>query len=564
MSGYLRFLSGAVLFLFPIFSLGQVDSTEVGSNIDSSITALEEQVKLIKALQFSIEAEIEDTAWVVYHNDTLWPVYISLGSLSPSERATRTTGVLKDLFVDAQELSKDQFEVQLKNNLLQITMYDKVIYSISKEDASLEGMPADELAVIYIDRIHTSFKPLVSFIDFQDLGLRLGKVVLIIIILTLTIRLIGWLFSKLKKYIYDQKEKRIKTITIQDFELITAQRIVRSLFFIIRLLKIAIIIFLVYLSLPAAFSIFPWTERLASELISYIIDPVTGFFWATVNYIPNLITIVVIVYIWRLIFSFLNYVAEEIAKEKLKIKGFYPEWSRPTLNILKVVLYALALIMIFPYLPGSDSPIFKGVSVFLGILLTLGSSSAISNAVSGLVLTYMRPYRIGDMVRVEDVTGVVAEKSLLVTRIKTPKQEMITIPNSKILSSNSLNYSNSVEENNSVVIYGQVSIGYDVPWSKVHELLINAADQTEGLEKKPEPFVLQKSLDDFYITYEINAYTQKVKEMPRIYSELFKHIQDNFNSADVEILSPHYRAVRDGNESTIHESDHGSSKGEES
>jgi small-conductance mechanosensitive channel len=224
----------------------------------------------------------------------------------------------------------------------------------------------------------------------------------------------------------------------------------------------------------------------------------------------------------------------------------------PTFNIVRVLLYAFMFIVIFPYLPGSESPVFQGVSVFLGILFSLGSSSAISNAVAGLVITYMRPFKIGDRIKIGDLTGDVVEKSLLVTRIRTIKNEAITIPNSTILSGHTINYTTSANDKG-LIIYTGVTIGYDVPWKKVHEMLIAAANSTSGIlnEENKKPFVLQKSLDDFYVSYEINAYTTETNRLAVIYSELHQNIQEKFREASIEILSPHYKAERDGNASTV-------------
>jgi small-conductance mechanosensitive channel len=207
-------------------------------------------------------------------------------------------------------------------------------------------------------------------------------------------------------------------------------------------------------------------------------------------------------------------------------------------------------IMIFPFLPGSDSDIFKGVSVFVGLLISIGSSSAISNAVAGLVITYMRPFRIGDKIKIDEIIGTVMEKSALVTRIRTIKNEDITIPNSKILTSHTVNYSDPARETG-LIIHTTLTIGYDAPWRTVHRLLLEAATGTKGVLKDPAPFVLQTSLDDFYISYQINAYIRDADKMLHIKSELHQNILDSFNRGGVEIMSPHYRAERDGNEVTI-------------
>ncbi|MCB0493845.1 MAG: mechanosensitive ion channel, partial [Cyclobacteriaceae bacterium] len=266
------------------------------------------------------------------------------------------------------------------------------------------------------------------------------------------------------------------------------------------------------------------------------------------NYIPNLFTIGVIYLVTKYVVQFIEFMAGEIEKGSLVISGFYPDWAKPTFGIVKVLMYAFMFIVIFPYLPGSDSEIFRGVSVFLGVLFSLGSSTAIGNMVAGLVITYMRPFKIGDRIKIGEVTGLVLEKSTLVTRIRTIKNEDITIPNATILSGHTVNYTTSAKELG-LILHTTVTIGYDVPWPKVHDLLIRSAQDAQGIlkDEHKKPFVLQTSLDDFYVAYQLNAYTDQPEIMALIYSNLHQQIQDKFAEAGVEIMSPHFGAIRDGN-----------------
>jgi small-conductance mechanosensitive channel len=244
----------------------------------------------------------------------------------------------------------------------------------------------------------------------------------------------------------------------------------------------------------------------------------------------------------------------EVEVENIRVTGFHRDWARPTFNILRFLLYAFMLVIIFPYLPGSHSPAFQGVSVFLGVLLSLGSSSAISNIVSGLVITYMRPFKIGDRVKIGDVIGDVTEKNMLVTRIRTIKNEDITIPNSSVLSASTINYSSNTRPTDTgLILHTTVTIGYDTPWQDMHKALIAAANRTDLILQQPEPFVLQTSLDDFYVSYQLNAYTRSANEQQNIYSQLHQNIQDCCAEAGIEIMSPHYRSQRDGNTTTIPE-----------
>jgi small-conductance mechanosensitive channel len=252
----------------------------------------------------------------------------------------------------------------------------------------------------------------------------------------------------------------------------------------------------------------------------------------------------------RYILRFINILFNEIEMGTLNIDGFHREWAVPTYKLVRILVLAFTLVVLFPYLPGSGSPAFQGVSVFLGILLSFGSSSSIGNIVAGIVLTYMRPFKVGDRVKISDTVGDVVEKTLLVTRLRTIKNVDVTIPNSMILASHIINYSSSALSSG-LILNTTVTIGYDSPWNIVHDLLKKAALITTDILQDPSPYILQTSLDDFYVSYELNAFTRHPNRMANIYSELHRNIQDTFNDAGVEIMSPHYTSLRDGNEVTI-------------
>ena len=285
-------------------------------------------------------------------------------------------------------------------------------------------------------------------------------------------------------------------------------------------------------------------------MYNYIVTPLQLGFTSVVAYLPNLLIICLILLCCNYILKFFKMIFTGIEKGKFNFEGFYPEWSYPTYQIVKFLIFAMTLVFIYPYMPGANSPIFQGVSVLVGLLFSFGSTSAIANIIAGISLTYTRAFAIGDRVKVGDNIGDVLEKTLLVTRIRTIKNVDISIPNSTIFNSPIINYSRAMKETN-LILHTTITIGYDVPWRKVHELLIEAALATDGILKEPKPFVFQESLDDFAVSYQINAYTDKPNAMASIYSYLHQNIQDYFNEAAVEIMSPHYSALRDGNKLTM-------------
>jgi small-conductance mechanosensitive channel len=233
-----------------------------------------------------------------------------------------------------------------------------------------------------------------------------------------------------------------------------------------------------------------------------------------------------------------------VGRGRITIEGFDPDWATPTYKIVRVIVIAFALVIAYPYIPGSDSAAFKGVSVFAGLLLSLGSSSFIANSIAGLSMTYRAAFREGDRIKVGDVVGTVEEIKLMVTRVRTPKNEHVIIPNSNILNANVVNYSHMARKDG-VILHTIVGIGYDTPWRQVEALLLLAAERTSGLKTEPPPFVLQQGLGDFAVNYELNAYCADEHKMPALYSALHANIQDVFNEHGVQIMSPSYEADPD-------------------
>jgi small-conductance mechanosensitive channel len=258
----------------------------------------------------------------------------------------------------------------------------------------------------------------------------------------------------------------------------------------------------------------------------------------------------VIVIIWlsiRYLIKGIYFFAKEIASERLKITGFYSDWAMPTFNILKYLLYAFMIAMIYPYLPGSDTDIFKGVSIFVGVIVSIGSSSIITNLMAGLVMTYMRPFKMGDRIKFGETIGNVIEKSPFVTRIRTTKNEIVTVPNSQIMSSTTTNFSASAR-NYGLILHSDVSIGYSVPWQKAHACLIRAGKETVGVSRDKEPFVLDLGLEDYYNTYQINVYISDANMMQEVLTNLHSRIQDIFLEEGIDAELPMLVSNRKGTE----------------
>jgi small-conductance mechanosensitive channel len=380
---------------------------------------------------------------------------------------------------------------------------------------------------------------------------RFGIALGIIVVQALLIWIVWRLFGHFKVKAAAWGGQKLKPLIIKKLRLLTTKQMVNVLLFFLKILKYIVTIFQLFITIPLVFSLFPATKNLASTLFGYILNPIKNILIETVRYIPSLITVIIILLITRYVVRALKFFATQIERERLVIPGFYPDWAQPTFNILRVLLYAFTITVVYPYLPGSNSPIFQGVTVFVGLIFSFGSSAAIGNLIAGLMITYMRPFKIGDRIQIKDTTGFVVEKTLTVIRIKTHKNEYVTFPNMMILNSSIINYNTSSDEDEEgLILHADVTMGYAVPWTTVHEILITAALKTTHVLEKPQPFVLQTALDDFYAKYQINAYIKQVNLAPAIYSELYQNLQDGFNAAGIDLTAPTYQ-IRLSQESPV-------------
>jgi small-conductance mechanosensitive channel len=337
---------------------------------------------------------------------------------------------------------------------------------------------------------------------------------------------------------------KIHALHIQSLEFIHAERIWATLTGAVKVIRLVLTLVLLYFYLYFVLSLFPWTRVLAASLLDYAIFPLQTIGKGLLRYVPNLIFIIIFVVITRYVLKVMKLFFTAIESETIKFAGFDKDWARPTYKGVRVLMIVFAVVVIYPHIPGSASPAFKGISIFLGVLFSLGSSSALSNIIAGYTMTYRRAFKVGDRIKVNDVTGDVTEIRLVVTHLRTIKNEEIIVPNSTILSSQIMNYSTYARDRG-LILHTTVGIGYEVSWRQVEAMLMLAAERTPGLLREPKPFVLQKSLGDFAVTYELNVYIDDPHGMAQVYSELHKNILDAFNEYGVQIMTPAYEGDPD-------------------
>lgn len=495
---------------------------------------------------------IEPSYSVTIESKELFRISNRVGSISPEVRAQIITKRLITMVKDySLHIDAIRVKVNQEDEEADILLDNLIIMTVTGADAKSENQTLLQLAQGRADLIKLALN------QYREERSTKNTVMNVVYALLLTIGMVFALFLLnqglsyiRRKAIYCGENICPYAFKIQNVELFSRNQIQNAIGMVIAICGYIAKGFIVYFYLYSLLSIFPLTRQYAGQLLDYAIKPLSSASGAFIESLPDFLIIAIIVIFSRYMLKLIRFFFAEVKKGTVEISGFYKEWSDPTYKIVRFLVLILTIISVFPYVPGSHSPIFQGISVLLGVLFSLGSSSAISNIIAGISLTYTRAFVVGDRIKVGDNIGDVLEKSLLVTRIRTIKNVDVSIPNSLILNSPIENFSGSSAETN-LILHTQVTIGYDAPWLQVHKLLLDAAAATPNVLADPSPFVFQISLDDFYVTYQINAHTDKPNAMAKTYSDLHQNIQNVFNAANVEIMSPHFTAIRNGNKITV-------------
>lgn len=473
---------------------------------------------------------------LVIKGDTLLRIYARKGGMLPEVRVEQAE---EKILSSGKRLSMFLDSVYIYNSDLQtdIMMGEEVLLSVTDLDALWNNTDRGSLSAEYREIIE---KKIQELYDEYGLKKKLEGFALVALIFFAQVFLIWftlWLFRRIKKRLMRRLINSFESLRAKDPMFFSVRKIGLFITHVINVLRVFVVVVQLAISIPLIFSMFPETKAMTYTVLGWIWNPIRHILNAVVDYVPSLFQIIIIVLCFRYVIKMIRYFMEEIAKENLKISGFYPDWAMPTFVILRILLYSFMLVMIWPLLPNSDSEIFQGVSVFIGLIVSLGSTSIVGNIMAGLVMTYMRPFRLGDYVRFGDTVGEVVEKTILVTRIRTLKNELVTIPNSSLMGSQISNFSFSARRYG-IIVHTKITIGYDQKWQKIRDLLLQAAEKTDGLKSHPKPFVNVSALDDSYVEYEINAYTDRHMSLPAIYSALHSNILDTMHGAGVEIMSP--------------------------
>ncbi|MEL4897462.1 mechanosensitive ion channel family protein [Crocosphaera sp. Alani8] len=494
-------------------------------------------------------------AVVTLDGKTLFEFKTSVDGLSNQARAEFATERIKEVAED-RSLSMDDLQIKNIDGIYIINVKNNMMLSFIEADAKANDKPLDQLSKKYAEIVKNAIIEYRQKRTFSYLGTR-GLLTLLSTILVIFIfRFLNWFVPGASRRILQGRSFLFRTLRIQNWTLISVRRQKRIAILLLRVLRVIIILVVLYFYVPLVLSLFPQTERLGKSVFSSFFGALGQVWSGFIDYLPNLFLIIITLVITHYSIRLCDPFFKAIEEERLTIPGFYPDWAQPTYKLTVILIAGLASAMIFPYLPGFNSPAFQGISILGGALVTFGGASTIANLIGGFVVIYTRAFQIGDRIKINEYRGVVIEKTVLSTRICNGNNEIITIPNSILVASTIINYSATIRDlKQPLIIETTITLGYDVPWRLVYETLMNSALETTDILHDPKPYVWQTSLDDFYVSYELRVYTNKTKSVAigDIYTELHQHIQDKCAEVGIEILSPHYAAVRDGHQNTIPE-----------
>ena len=496
----------------------------------------------------------KEGAPVIVFGKRLFKLNATLADTPPKKRARLLSGRLENL-ISSPDTDSDKLEsiFDKKRNICRIFYDNRPIFFITPEDAEaynisieLAGMKVVDLLKFEIEDYHWKM---------QSKNMHLGMIMGIagLMIIGLIFYLFGLLANWFARTVNSKKGTLIKSLKVQKAEVLSQDSIGNVLIMTFNVIRYFMIVLILFFYFGSFLSYFPGTAPISAALLKYPIAYLKILMANGIGYIPKLVFIVIALLFTRFVLKLTKQFFNAVGEGKIQIPGFHEEYLDVTHKITRFLIYFFALVLIAPNLPGYASPVFKGLSIFTGIIVSLGSSSSVANILAGVTLAYTREFKVGDIVKIGENTGQVKEMTLLITRLRTPQKTDVSIPNSLVLANQVVNYSSPIPEEGGVILYTTITIGYDVPGDKVRDLCLKAVDSTDNLLKTPEPYVLEKSLDDFYVSYQIHAYTDTPQLMRMTYSQLHKNIRKEFDTAGVEIMSPHFSALRDGNQTTTPE-----------
>jgi len=484
----------------------------------------------------SVEAEVA-TAPVMLDGIVLFPVR-GLSSYPAETRARVISQRIAAVAAD-RSIPVDALQAVPIENAVRIDAGTQPLMAVVDADGAVERVSRADLAAAHLIRLKQAIA------EYRDArtpqarwraALRTAAATAAFVV---TIGLLVWLWRRIDRWMQRRVQARIHAVGIQSFEVVRAEQIRAALRS--TLLGVRVVLGLTVTVAFTGYVLAQWpsTRAVSHGTIGLVIDPLRTLAGGLVADIPRFAFLAVLFVLVRIVLRIASLFFDAVDRGTVRFGNFEPEWAQPTYKLLRLAIVAFALVIAYPYIPGSDSEAFKGVSLFAGIVFSLGSSSAISNVIAGYMMTYRRAFKVGDLVKIGDSVGYVREMRLQVTHLRNYRNEEIIIPNSQILAAEVVNLA-SLGRTEGLMISCEVGIGYETSWRYVEAMLLEAAGRTAGLAGQPKPFVLVRKLGDFAVTYELNAPVADVGAWLATSTALNKHVLDVFNEHGVQIMTPAY------------------------
>lgn len=473
-------------------------------------------------------------------------VLFQVRGLSSFPADKRAKGIQQRIVDVASNRSFPSGEVKVEeaDNGTLILAGKTAVMMVTDADAQLEQTSRDNVAALHLIRIQRAIDEFRAA-RTTDTLLKSGlSAAVATALLAVGIAILLMLNRWLDKAVSRRLERRVHAVEIQSFEVVRSDTIWKVLHRLVLGIGLATIVVSIYAYLQYVLALFPWTRSASNDLLNLATGTAGNLGRSVAAIIPDVLILVLIYYLTRFVLRRTWKFFDAVEQKRVAFAQFEPEWAIPTYKLVRVLILAFALIVAYPYIPGSETAAFKGISIFIGLVVSLGSSTAISNLIAGYLMTYRRVFKVGDRVKVGDVTGEVVAVRLQVIHLRTAKNEEVTIPNSQILNSDVTNYS-SLAQARGLILHTSVGISYEVPWRQVEAMLRTAAARTAGVLADPAPFVLLTTLGDFSVKYELNVYVRDTQTIAKTYAELHRHILDVFNEYGVQIMTPAYEGDPD-------------------
>ena len=460
-------------------------------------------------------------------------------SAYPPEKRARVIGDRIRLVAANRAYSPQALTTNETSLGTQLLIDNQYIMTLLGDDARLEGVQPHLLAHAYLMRIGEAITDFRIDREPRRLIRHGAYATAAALVLFFGLFVAHRIFRKLRLRLEKGYREKIHGIRIQKLHLIHAEQLWRALIGALSLVWFLVAVAVLYMGAHYILSLFPWTRGFANSLFAFLVNPLITIASALLKAIPNLIFLAILLVVTWYVLKLVRLFFFAVETGAITLSGFEAEWARPTYRLVRIALIAFALVAAYPYIPGSNSQAFKGISLLIGVIFSLGSTALIGNMISGYSMAYRRVFKLGDRVKIGDHIGDVEEIKLMVTYLRTTKNELVAVPNSVIINTDVVNYS-TLAETDGLILHTTVGIGYETSWRQVEAMLLQAAENTPGLLPEPKPFVLQKQLGDFAITYEINVYCNSPRAINRLYTALHASILDIFNQYGVQIMTPAY------------------------